>query len=196
MNMEIIKIHDNKGLPVASFREIRQDAEDLIAFLDERNGSFTGQYDTCFALHHCQVSEWPKSFFVIAEKWIVGSTEPGVQAKDLWPSRVIVNPKILEKPDTIERWVTDLNAVGTKVRRKMQKRNGVKLEEACMSFPHRRPKNVERFYRIKVEYQYPILGGMMLRKKREWIEGLRAHIFQHETDHDNGRNIAWGDRVK
>lgn len=194
--MEIIKIHDKEAERVKGFGDIKAEAEALQEFLAETNGHFPGQFDTCFALHHCQVSEEPKSFFVVASKWVKGTADKDVPAKAIWPASIIVNPKILEASSHIDRTVSTINAVGVKENLTKKVSNIMRVEEACMSFPHRREKKMDRFYRIHVEYQYPILGGLMLRKKREWLEGIRAHVFQHELDHDQGRNIAWGDRVK
>ena len=58
-----------------------------------------------------------------------------------------------------------------------------------MSFPNRKPKNVEVYYRIKVRYQIPAWYG--LKTKTEWVEGLKAHIFQHEINHAHGKNIYY-----
>lgn len=193
--MEIIKIHNKEAKRVTGYGDIKAEAEALQDFLDETNGHFPGQFNTCFALHHCQVSEEPYSFFVLAKKWVKGKdVEEGTPAKALWPSRVIINPRILEAASMIEREVSTINAVGVKEKLKRMVSNIIRVDEACMSFPHRKEKKMDRFYRIQVQYQIP--GILGLRTKKEWIEGIRAHVFQHEFDHDQGRNIAWGDRVK
>lgn len=142
------------------------------------------------------MSEEPYSFFVVASKWVRGTAPEDVPEHALWPSAVIVNPRILLAESHVERSVNTENAVGTKEKITKKLSNIMRVEEACMSFPHRREKKMDRFFRIQVQYQIPALGGMVLRTKKEWIEGIRAHVFQHELDHDQGRNIAWGDRVK
>jgi peptide deformylase len=60
-----------------------------------------------------------------------------------------------------------------------------------MSFPDKKDKLVKRYYRIKVKYQIVILGGLFLKTKKEILEGLKAHVFQHEYDHAQGKNIFY-----
>lgn len=66
---------------------------------------------------------------------------------------------------------------------------GYRFDEACMSFPFRSTKSMERAYKIKVEYYVPrkIMGG--LRKVVGDFQGTEAVIFQHEIDHAHGKNI-------
>jgi peptide deformylase len=79
--------------------------------------------------------------------------------------RIIINPRIA---------AVDENSV-------------VYMKEACMSFPYRSGKHVLRYGRITVEYQIPIVGE--LEKLVEECEGLKAIVFQHEIDHQQGKNI-------
>jgi hypothetical protein len=194
--MELVRIHNTPATPVRSYSEIVAAAADLQVFLEGRNGNFAGEHKSCYGLHHCQVSDAPLSFFVIAKKWVKGdpSVPKDMPTSALWPAAVIINPKILEAPEKIIREVPTINAIGVKEILKRNLSNVMRVEEACMSFPNRSAKKKERFYRIRVEYQ--IRGWFGLRTKREWLEGLRAHIFQHEVDHDRGINMFWGDRVK
>lgn len=193
--MNLIQIHNTPASPVKRYSEIEGEARDLVAFLDEKNGTFEGEHNACFGLHHTQVSEQPSSFFVIAKGWSKGDAQKGANTKDLWPSRVIINPKILEMPEKIKRTVNIINAIGVKVPMTREVSNKIRADEGCMSFPHRSAKKKDRYYRVHVEYQIPGILGFMS-TKREWLEGLRAHIFQHEYDHDRGINMFWGDRVK
>ena len=92
-----------------------------------------------------------------------------VNAKYLEPfaltRRIIINPRIA---------TVDENSV-------------VYMKEACMSFPYRSGKHVLRYGRITVEYQIPIIGE--LETLLEECEGLKAIMFQHEIDHQHGKNI-------
>ena len=63
----------------------------------------------------------------------------------------------------------------------------VYCKEACISFPYRAGKHVLRYGRITVEYQIPIIGE--LETLVEECEGRKAMMFQHEIDHQNGKNI-------
>ena len=62
-------------------------------------------------------------------------------------------------------------------------------EEGCMSAPHRKHISVPRYMEITVEYEIPTPEGM--ETTREQCTGLKAQIFQHEFDHQNGKNIYW-----
>jgi len=83
----------------------------------------------------------------------------------IFTDKVIINPKIISKD-----------------------KSKINMIEACMSVPFRKPKNVKRYLRIKVEYQV-VDGKGLLKKKVEEIEGLKAHLFQHQIDHSLGKNI-------
>jgi peptide deformylase len=60
--------------------------------------------------------------------------------------------------------------------------------EACMSFPYRKEKSVERYAKIKVRYFVPFLN-MFLIPKWKTFKNLNAFICQHEYDHSCGKNI-------
>jgi peptide deformylase len=66
--------------------------------------------------------------------------------------------------------------------------NVISVPDACMSFARRSGKNVEIFYRIKVKYQTRGIFGLM-KTHKEWVKGLKSHIFQHEIGHAHGKNI-------
>ena len=69
----------------------------------------------------------------------------------------------------------------------------VRVGEACMSFPHRKEKYVERYSILDVQYQIPVrklkIGPYQLKTVRAKLTDLVAQIFAHETDHGDGRNI-------
>lgn len=69
----------------------------------------------------------------------------------------------------------------------LDKELSYKVNEACMSWPFRNLKKVERFMHIKAKYE--ILKGGKLKLIEEDLYGLAAQIFQHETDHGNGKMI-------
>lgn len=84
----------------------------------------------------------------------------------VFKSRVVVNPMILEKDEKVM----------------------VSLLEACMSVPFRRPKRVERYLKIKVKYQ-TIEGDKLSADIVEEVDGVKSHIFQHQIEHNLGKNI-------
>lgn len=170
--------------------EVKEQIADLLTFLDENNGHFKDKWKECYALHHAQVSETPYNFFVIAPT-MVG--KESFQFND----RVIINPEILETPAIIEKVFPKRENVrqedGTMqiiLKKEKEKVNNVlPVDEACMSYAWRSKKKMDRFYRIKVRYQVQRWWG--LSTKTEWIEALRAHIFQHEYEHGLGKNIYY-----
>lgn len=60
-------------------------------------------------------------------------------------------------------------------------------KEACMSFPYNKPKNVDRFNKIKVKYRVPFFG--FTRSVTRNFTGLPAFICQHEHEHSEGKNL-------
>jgi peptide deformylase len=79
---------------------------------------------------------------------------------------VVINPEILE----------------------IDRETGKTVLEGCMSFPFRPDKKVKRYSRVKVKYQLPGKDGK-LETKEEWVNGVIAHIFQHEVEHSKGNHI-------
>lgn len=79
---------------------------------------------------------------------------------------VVINPEILE---------LDLES-------------GKTVFEGCMSFPFRQDKKVKRYARAKVKYHIPDAEGALV-VKEEWVNGVIAHIFQHEVEHSKGNHI-------
>ena len=154
--MEIIPIHSTKATNVKNWREIRKEAEELRKFTNE--GPFTGSnYNSCYALHHAQVSENPYNFFTINETLLEGGI------LKVFGSWCIMNAKIVEWAGPVS-WL-----------------------EACMSFPHRKPKRTNRMNRVKVVYYIPFLWTW--RKKTAKLEGVMAFLAQHEIEHGAGINI-------
>ena len=59
-----------------------------------------------------------------------------------------------------------------------------------MSYPNRDEQKMDRFYYVTVTYQIEEDGKLVDREEK--ICGLKSHIFQHETDHAQGIDIAHG----
>jgi hypothetical protein len=187
------------GERINNYSEIEEKAQSLIAFLDDRNGKFIGIHQGAYALSDCQVQYddvkyKPSNFFVVADN-MVGH-------EGIFESRIIINPELLETPAFVEKEIPTKKTVkdGDKVKivldaEKKKLSNRLRLQEACISFPHRQAKNMNRFYRIKVRYQIPVTGVLSLFGLRKlktietYVEALKAHIFQHEIMHAAGQNI-------
>lgn len=172
---------------------------EMAELLDTHNGSFGEQYGRAFALAHAQVTDStaPVRMFVVNEDFV---QEPNDE-RFFFPHRIILNAKILKAPETIpqtvprrEHYKDEHGKMRSRFVAKLKDMsNVIHVEEACMSFPNRKPKQMWRYYRVKVQYQYPvtIFGFTFLWTKREWVRGLKAHIFQHEIDHFDAINIYY-----
>jgi len=189
--------------PVKRFSVIKDTAFNMVKWLNDNNGNFPEPYITAYAVSHCQVEAKPYHFFVV-NKDLIGKKKDkkgrNTSKNFYFPSQIIVNAEILEIPEKIkankpERVVVKENGrVGTKVViKEVMEKNKIGVPEACMSFLHRTQKTMERYYRVKVKYFIPkkILGFYYLSKRVEWVEGLKSHIFQHETDHAKGLNMYY-----
>jgi len=162
--MEIIQpAHNKKATKVRSWKEIKDQAKELRKFIKDTDGNFKGRYEKCAAISHAQVSEEPMNFFVVNEKHksFDGKTEKTL--KQHFGTWCIINP-IITHEELLNRW-----------------------PEACMSYPHRKERNTERYGRIKVVYYVPFFGR--LRKKSKNLEAFPAFVVQHEVQHANGENI-------
>jgi peptide deformylase len=194
--MELIKGIELSRQPartVKSWFKIKKEALELMTLLDDKQGKFPGTFASCYALHHAQVNKDPFNFFILARN-IHG------KQKHQFLNRLILNPEILESDEKIvvEIPIKDFKKnpndpkidVGIKFTRQVIN-NIIEVKEGCMSFPDKKDKLVKRYYRIKVKYQIVILGGLFLKTKKEILEGLKAHVFQHEYDHAQGKNIFY-----
>jgi len=210
--MEILKPQPNSQIgiyaiskPVKKYSEIKNLLPKFIEFVNE--GKFRDKEKGFIGVHHSQLEEKPFSFFIL-NKQLVGSAKSKRGTKDnynnfFFPSQVIINPEILEAPEKIDRQVPKSNIVrgeNGQIQRLITYKtesvsNKISIKEGCISFPHKDEKYVERYFRIKVRYQivrklFGIIPLMIT--KIEWCEGLKAHAFQHEIDHSNGKNIYYG----
>lgn len=116
-----------------------------------------GYYKAAYAISHAQVSNKPKNFFVLSE---VTADRKLIKMFGSW---CIINLKIVQFGDPVY-W-----------------------KEACMSFPFRIERRVDRMNKITVKYRVPFFfwSRPVVRK----FEGLPAFICQHETEHGAGKNI-------
>lgn len=135
-----------------------------------RTGEFRGEYERAFAISHGQVAprmfdnprkvdpeKQPFNFFVINE-----DIEKGY-LKKIFGHWCIMDAKITQFGDPVS------------------------IKDACMSFPHRKPKNTNRMNNITATYRIPFL--FWSRPVTKKLEGLPAFIVQHEVEHAAGGNI-------
>lgn len=204
-------VHDHlsgKGIyaiskTVKRWSEVKDIAEKFTNWLNINNGRFDGLYKTAFAISHCQVCEEPYRMFVVNKDLVRNKLYYKPDSKHqnnknfYFPSQIILNAEILECPKKVQAKVPkrEVVKVDGKVTSKITTKEGevnnmISVPDACMSFPDRKQKNMDIYYKIKVRYQIKGWFGF-LRTKTEWVEGLKAHIFQHEIDHANALNIYY-----
>ena len=167
-------------------------AQQVVKDLNEINGSFEGTYKSAFALSHNQIElNDPCALFFVASEFIDRpevKEEGDTRTKKNWyfPAQAIFNPKIKE---ALPMQLVEHEQNGKK--KKVAVSNVFRPEDACMSFPYRKPKKVDRFLKIVVHYQIEKEGELV--DIVEECEGLKAHMFQHEIDHHHGIDIHFGD---
>jgi hypothetical protein len=170
-----VKPHYTPSRNVSRWEDIEAVANDMVAFKNAMNGCFQGNREA-YAISHCQVSESPWNFFVVAQEFTrnfrtvlrqnvkTGKTEiEQVEAKPDFKSQIVVNPKILDGGDPYT------------------------VLEGCMSFPFRKAKKITRMYVCEVSYQFPDAGKLV--EVREMVYGQKAQAFQHAVEHSRGKNI-------
>lgn len=178
-NLQIVKNHYIPGAKVSKYSQISGIVAEMLAMLEA--GINKGEYSTGYALAHNQVEDQkPLAFFVMHSDYV---------GKDkMFEVNAIINPVILEAPEFINLHEDAEGVMYSSEGRADKRKNTYEVEEGCFSFPFRQPKRVKRFFRIKVRYYIP--GRFFgLKKIEKWIEGLPAHIFQHEEQHCRGKNI-------
>lgn len=194
------------GIYAESVKATRKDidlAVEIAEYMDAQAEEWGQKFDRkAWAIAHAQVTDSPepKRIFVVHPEL----NEP--EAKDtkaFFISRFIFNAELLEAPTHITktRYVrktvlnekTGKREIQKDVPEEVRTSNVIPMKEGCMSFPLRKPKNVDRVYRVKVRYWYPMtwLGFKFLWRKTEWVEGLKAQIFAHECEHFEGNNIYY-----
>lgn len=210
--MQLIKPHHKVSAKVTfwNLKEVVKQAKEVCNFLDTNNESkFKGAWKRAYAISHCQVTEEPFNFFVVSEDLLhKGQKQTRTQNKRNWffRSKVIFNPRIVEALDKIERVlpkiITKDEGNGKFTREVAGKEtksvsNTLSAIDGCMSYPWCGEKKVERYHTIKVKYQIlrSLFGFQWLSTVTEEVEGLKAHIFQHEVDHAYGIDIIRGNGV-
>lgn len=175
-------------------------AREMVDFIGTMNGNFNGQFARAFAIAHSQVAdvEDPRALFVVTKEL----TDHKSDEKYYFPSQIIMNARVLEAPTVIKKLFPKREHYKDE-KGKMRSRfvksqrgfsNLMQYPEGCMSFPNRTAKLTGRYFRIKVRYQYPVtfFGLTLLWRRTEWVEGLKAHIFQHEIEHHEAINMYYG----
>lgn len=203
--------HDSKGGKgiyavakcVKSYRSVKKIVESVEKWLNANNGKFQPPFaPTAYAIAHNQISDEPYAFFVVHDELVnrlrLKETYSRNSKNFYFPAQTIFNARIVEAPEKVKaqipkREVTKSpeGVVGSTITRKEGLvSNLIEVPDACMSFPHKKQRNTMRYYKIKVKYQYKCWLGFLW-TKTEWVEGLKAHIFQHEIDHAHGINIYY-----
>lgn len=208
--MELIKPTHKPARRIGLFgrAQVAELAQEMVNFIDDGNkGGFKGKWKNAHAISHCQVSDEPLQLFVVSDSLLQNMGENRKERKQMrksftFPSRVIINARIIKAVDAEKRMVPTREVVreGKEVRVQLVPKMGlvsnmVKYPEACMSYPFRSEKKVERFAKITVRYQImrKVLGFYWLSTITEEVDKLKAHLFQHEIDHALGIDICFGD---
>lgn len=183
---------------VKSWLSIRDTALKFQQWLNESQGNFDGDKRIAFAVSHCQVEDEPYHMFVVNKDFInmlkISDTKGRNKKNFYFKHQIIINAEVLEAPEKIQHEVPErkFKENGEPIISIKDKilSNKIYVPDGCMSFPKKKQKNVEIFYKVKVRYQIPSWRG--LKTVTEWVEGVKAHIFQHEIDHSRGINIYYG----
>lgn len=184
-------------------------AEAVREWLNENNGTFTGMANSAYAVHASQIwtpetsklTDKPYNFFVVDKQLTTVEWAKKIQEEDralrditniVFPEQIIFNPEIITATQT---FMDDVKRKDGSYRKKAVA-NVMTFPEACMSYNHhnRKPRNITRFYRITVRYQIAEKVSdklVTLKTIEENVQGLKAHIFQHEIDHANGLNTIY-----
>lgn len=183
--------------------EAREYAERVTKWFDKANGTFPFNWEKGYAIHCAQVDTTgkPFDFFVVDRDLTVQVAKDSDEYKDangekrseamrkrIFPAQVIYNPEIYTAVATFLDRIPDPK--GKKLRT-VAAPNTIRVGEACLSYPRRKEKKMDRFYRMTVKYQYYDDAGV-LQSNEEVVAGLKAHIFQHEIDHSRGWDVAHG----
>lgn len=184
---------------VKPFCGLEKVAKRLTAWLFDNNGTFVGDNKFAYAVSHCQVEREPFAFFVVCDELVNYSRlKPTKQRNNknfYFCAQEIYNPKILVATAKIKGKVPKrvMNPDGKGYKIVVEDglvNNIIHVPSSDISFPYKKKITVPVYYRIKVEYQVSFFGFLIT--KREWVEGFKAHVFQHEIDLHNGKNIYYG----
>lgn len=203
--MELITNPDHtkkQGIYAVSREASRNDiklSQRMVEIMDENEVQWGIKYQMhAWAIAQAQLcdSTHPLRIFVVHPSLLFGNPK---NAK--FPARAIFNPIILEAEKelityknvrkTVTNPVTGKREIHDRVPERCASPNIFEPMEGCMSFTHRKPRKVQRVFRMTVRYWYPrkILGFWVLWRVTEQVEGLKSQIFQHELGHMEGENI-------
>lgn len=136
---EIMRIvqpcHNIPAQKVKSWGSIKKYALAMKKFTSR---DFLGNWKSCYAIHHAQVSGSPLNYFTLNE-----NVDKGSLIK-MFGSWCVVNARIVKEDEE------------------------VLFDEACMSFPHRKSKMTHRCNKITVVYYTPFLNLFLIRRKRKF----------------------------
>ncbi len=207
MKLNLDHNHEEKcGIYAVSRKATRADipvALEMARIMDESADEWAKKYDRkAWAIAHAQLTDSPEPLCIfVVHPSLVGK---GLNPENAgFPSRYIFNAQILEAEKelvtyknvrkTVFNGQTGKREIRADVAEKHSTPNIFEPKEGCMSFPLRKPKKVQRVYRITVRYWYPrkILGFWVLWRRTERVEGLKSQIFQHEISHFEAENIYY-----
>lgn len=209
-NMELIKIGHNPSHRVKRSNRLiaEHEARELVDFLDNGNGEgFKGEWRQALAISHNQVEAFmPYRMFVVNADLFNSEKKKMTRAQNrknwYFPSRVIFNAEVVNAPEKVKRVmpkreiIRDGKEARVEVTRQLAEiSNILEVDEACMSFPNRSKRKMKRYHTLTVKYQVlrSFLGFKWFATIVEEVEGLKAHIFQHEIDHSLGIDMFHGD---
>lgn len=208
--MELIKLTHTPSQRVkrSNLPIVEHEAEEMVSFLDNGNGEgFKGEWRQALALSHNQVEAFmPYRMFVVNADLFMHRKKAMTRAQNrknwFFPSRVIFNAEVVSAPEKVTKNMPKREIVreGKETRVEVTRApaeisNILEVPEACMSFPQRGKRNMKRYHSLTVKYQVlrSFLGFKWLSTVTEKVEGLKAHIFQHEIDHALGIDMFHGD---
>lgn len=149
--MKIIQPAHNKiSKRVKSYRSIKKEAVEILEYI--KKGNFEGNHSEAYAISQVQVSDDPKSYFILNPKINKGEL---VKTFGHW---CIVNLKIIKKE------------------------HECLFPEGCMSFPFREPKKVARYEEIVATYWTPFLGLFLIprrKKLKDLYAFIAQHEYDH-----------------
>ena len=175
--MQILPVHYKLSKPVSKYDEIKDEASQMIRFTER--GNVKGYYNKAHAVAHSEVSETPYAFFVVSRECV---------AEGLFPSHVIINPKIIKSPlHHKNNPQTFTGTSTTDIKELFIIPNSTEDEEPCLQFPFRKAKRITRYDKIEVSYQVPVWYGLKTIKVE--LNGIASRIFQHCYDHTVADNI-------
>lgn len=183
--------------PVKAFSEAYKTSFLIEKWLNHNNGHFEGDKNLAYAISHCQICPDPFAMFTVCEEMANPFNLPDSRTRNYtnfyFKAQTIFNAEILEAPeqimaDTAER-VMNPDLTTKIITKEKMVSNIINVPDACMSFPLKKGKNVDIHFRIKVRYQIRSWYGF--KTITEWVEGLKAHVLQHEIMHSQGRNIYY-----